>query len=462
MKYFCFISAFLALSSQCAAQSADQSQPAPYYASSVRPGTNRNIVLNSSYGNDLGVLQNMVIVALDRSPLIREAKANTRAAQMDTLEAKGARWPRLDASAASRSASLGGASDSGNQSTGTGRIGLTATYNLYDGGRTTSEINSRQFTEQAANARIALTREAVAFDTVSAYLQIVKQQRIIDLYKVHIERLGTLESKLAQIVAGFPGRRSELTQVNARLGQAREAADSAFAKQRENRLVLTRLLGSDTLIPKTAQPVPRFEPLSASDAIPSALERHPQLVASLAEIQSFKETVNVTSASKRPHIDVEATKVTGKDVTGNSTPAQIYLAVRWNLFQGFAGQAGERAAIERSSSAQERYEQSRIEIDYKIRSAWEEYLTHANRLKTLPSLATATDQVRKDYYIQWNDLARRSLLEVLTAENDHLSTLLSLASSEVDQEIALARVRFEAGELAPWIVGSNFGALNSP
>jgi adhesin transport system outer membrane protein len=441
MKYLCFSAALAAGSG-------------PYCHAQALPEQD-NAALMSNYSPDLGVLRNMVLVALERSPQVREAQASTRAAQMDTLEAKGARWPRLDASAASRSANLGGSADASGQSTGTGRIGLTATYNLYDAGRTAGEIGSREFTEQAATARIALTRETVAFDTVNAYLQIIKQQRIIDLYKAHIERLSTLETKLAQIVGSFPGRRSELTQANARLGQAREAMDSAFAKQRENRLSLTRLLGSDALIPRTAQPIPQFEPLSASDAIPTALERHPQLLASLAEIQSLKETVNVTSASRLPHIDVEATKVTGTDVTGNSTPAQIYLAARWNLFQGFAGQAATRAAIERSSSAQERYEQFRIEIDYKIRSAWEEYLTHANRLKTLPSLAMATDQVRKDYYVQWNDLARRSLLEVLTAENDHLSTLLSLTSSDVDQQIALARVRFEAGALAQWMVGTH-------
>jgi outer membrane protein TolC len=48
-------------------------------------------------------------------------------------------------------------------------------------------------------------------------------------------------------------------------------------------------------------------------------------------------------------------------------------------------------------------------------------------------------------------LGKRSLLEVLTAENEHLSTLVNLATSELDQQLALARLRFESGTLVSWM-----------
>jgi len=62
-----------------------------------------------------------------------------------------------------------------------------------------------------------------------------------------------------------------------------------------------------------------------------------------------------------------------------------------------------------------------------------------------------TEQVRNDYYIQWETLGKRSLLEVLTAENEHVSTMVNLASSELDEQLALARLRFESGTLAAWL-----------
>jgi adhesin transport system outer membrane protein len=61
--------------------------------------------------------------------------------------------------------------------------------------------------------------------------------------------------------------------------------------------------------------------------------------------------------------------------------------------------------------------------------------------------------VRNDYYAQWETLGKRSLLEVLTAENEHVSALTNLATSEFDEQLALVRLRFESGTLAAWLLG---------
>lgn len=403
-------------------------------------------------GDSLALLQFLARTAIEHSPQIREASAATRAAHMDTEETKGARWPKLDVTANSRAANFGGSSAVSDGSTG--RLGLTATYNLYDAGRTSSLIKSREFSELSASAKIALARESVAFDTVSAYLEMIRQQKTVALYVEHIARLTALVSKLEQVVQAFAGRRSELTQANARLGQARDGMDSALARQRSVRLSLARLLGSDALIPPREQKVPQFDLWSPAQSMPAALAHHPQLQSALADTASLKASVLTAAANRRPQVDLEASKLSGRDINGNVTPGQIYLAVRWNAFQGFSGQATERAAVERVTAADERYQQAKIDIEYKINNAWADYQTSSIRLKAMRSLALETDQVRKDYYVQWNDLARRSLLEVLTAENDHLSTLLNLTNSEIDEQIALAKGRFESGTLADWMVGA--------
>jgi adhesin transport system outer membrane protein len=405
---------------------------------------------------DMALLQQMVQVALARSPQLREAQASARAAGLDTQEAKGARWPTLEVTGASRPVTSGSSNPNGDGSTG--RVGLTAVYNLYDAGRTRSNILSRDFAEQSARAKIAVARETVIYDTINAYLQMIKQQRIIDTYRAHIERLTTLVDKLEQVVKAFIGRRSEFTQANARLGQARDGMEVAIARQRENNLVLVRLLGSATLIPRAAQALPHFQARTPESVIPTALETHPSLLAALADIDSLKANVKTTVASRSPHVDLQASKLSGKDINGNPTPAQLYLGLRWTAFQGFAGQAAEGAALERAAAAQEKYAQAKIEIEYKIQNAWADYQTNFGRQQSLRLLALATDQVRQDYYTQWNDLGKRSLLEVLTAENDHLSSVLSLANSEVDQELALVRGRYEAGDLSGSMAGTAPGS----
>jgi adhesin transport system outer membrane protein len=405
----------------------------------------------SLYADDAALLRKIVVIATNRSPQLREANSAARAAQFDVDEAKGARWPKLEMSASSRAASFGATNNNADRSTG--RIGLTATYNLFDAGRTSSQIKAREFTQQSMTDRLAQAREAVVFETVNAYLQIIKQRRTADLYKHHIDRLGLLVKKLELVVAVFVGRRSELTQANVRLGQARDGLDIALSREREGKNALVRLLGADDLIPPLARDVPHYARAPVLEELVSMLDRHPQLHAELADTQSAKEAVHVASASRLPQLDLEATKLSGRDTYGNSAPGQTYLAVRWTAFQGFAGQAAQGAAIERANAAEERYAQTRIDIEYRLRSAWADYQTNLERTKSLSALALATNQVRQDYYVQWNDLGKRSLLEVLIAENDHLSTLLSLSDSEVDAETAALRLRFEGGSLSASLLG---------
>jgi adhesin transport system outer membrane protein len=143
--------------------------------------------------------------------------------------------------------------------------------------------------------------------------------------------------------------------------------------------------------------------------------------------------------------------MSGVDIMGYHDPGQMYVSVKWNLFQGFSGDAQEKAMLSRANATEEKYQQLLLEIDYKINSAWDDYNNQTDRISTLKVLSTNTEQVQSDYFVQWEALGKRSLLEVLTAESEHLNTLLSLASSELDQQLALARLRFESGTLASWM-----------
>ncbi|OTH86615.1 hypothetical protein CAZ07_37460, partial [Pseudomonas aeruginosa] len=51
-------------------------------------------------------------------------------------------------------------------------------------------------------------------------------------------------------------------------------------------------------------------------------------------------------------------------------------------------------------------------------------------------LAVETDQVRKMFYDQWYNLGKRTLLDVLVAENDHFNSQLQAINNTYDSVIA--------------------------
>lgn len=402
-------------------------------------------------GPGLSDLQRLVFIALERSPLMKEAQANWRASLQDVEEAKAALYPRVEFNANTAGNRLEG----GQAPTVNARAGAAVNYNLVDFGKTRNAISAREFQSSAYLGKMQQAREQAVYETVMAYLQLVKFQRLMGVYRQHIGDLESLVGKLAEIVAVFPGRRSELTQARTRLAQARDSLLAMEARKREAQLTLLRQVGAGQVSDVKADALPSFEGDDLARLLEIAESRHPSVITARAESESARATLAEARASHRPQIDLQLTKQTGRDEAGTSSPAQVFVAARWNAFQGFGDKANEQALLERAAAAEERVGQSLIEVDFKIRSAKSEADALAGRLREHEGLVASTDQVRKDYFVQWRDLGRRSLLDVLTAENEHLNTVLNHRGSEVDHALALARMRFEAGFLKEWLVGDD-------
>jgi outer membrane protein, adhesin transport system len=406
-------------------------------------------------GTALLPLQRLVIAALERSPGTREAEANWRAAVQDVEQSKAGLWPKVEVSANTASANL----DSGGAPGLRGGVGAMASYTLMDFGRTRQQIDARTHQATSLQARILLAREGTTFETVQAYMQLQKYQRMIRIYEHHIVELQDLVGKLSEIVAVFAGRASELTQARTRLGQAKDALNTLRARQREAQLSLLRQVGPMATGVEPLDRLPQF-PADAVDAVMAqAREHHPAMASARAEAQSALALAEEAKAARDPQVELQLAKQSGKDTLGRSYPVQLYVSAKWAAFQGFGDKAAEQALRERASAAQERMGQLQIELDFNVQSAWAEFQAQSTRLTELRELVKGTDQVRQDYHVQWRDLGKRSLLDVLTAENEHLNTMLSLASSEVDQSLALARMRYEAGSLKAWLIGGDGQAV---
>jgi outer membrane protein, adhesin transport system len=400
-------------------------------------------------------LQRLVMAALARSPGTREAEANWRAAVQDVEQSKAGLWPKVEVSANTASANL----DNGGAPGLRGGVGAMASYTLIDFGRTRQQIDARTHQATSLQARILLAREGTTFETVQAYMQLQKYQRMIRIYELHIVELEDLVGKLSEIVTVFVGRASELTQAKTRLGQAKDALNTLRARQREAQLSLLRQVGPMATGVEAQERLPQF-PLDAMEAVMAqAREHHPAMASARAEAESALALAEEAKAARDPQVELQLAKQSGKDTLGRSYPVQLYVSAKWAAFQGFGDKAAEQALRERASAAQERMGQLQIELDFNVQSAWAEYQAQSTRLADLKALVKGTDQVRQDYQVQWRDLGKRSLLDVLTAENEHLNTLLSLASSEVDQSLALARMRYEAGGLKSWLVGGDGQAV---
>jgi len=394
-------------------------------------------------------LRTLVLLSVERSPAVREAQSNWRAAKQDVLQSRAGLWPRIEISANSGAARLEG----GGPGLASASLGVTAIYTVADYGRQQRQIEARGLQAASLEQQVLVTCENNVFDTVTAYLQLIKQQRLIRVYERHIAELSSLVDKLTATVQVFVGRRSELTQAQARLEQARDALLGVRARETEFVLILRRQVGP--AVGLALNTLPALPQDQAEVLVDGAAQHHPAIRAARAESAALRARLAEIQAGQKPSLDLQASKQTGTDAYGFGSPAQVYLTAKWLAFDGDAGKAEIKALLERAQSADDKAEQLLFTIGHEIRAAHADFEAQTRRIQVLGPLVNGTDQVRRDVFDQWRELGRRSLLDVLAAESEHLNTQLNLASSEVDQVLALARMRHEAGALATWLLPSD-------
>lgn len=391
-----------------------------------------------------------VQAAAERSPQVQRAKAEYEAAEADIDEAEGQRWPQVDLGTQSKAARFGSGSD--NESGDSSGINMNVTTPIYDWGRISKTIDSRKHLSEAASSGIEAELESTAYDVTTTMVELGKQRIIIDISQQFVDRMEELVTMLAGIVAVDKGRASELSQAKARLLQAQAARDMAQTRARDAEINLHKLVGERPLmIPRTKEWNIRLANL---DTLLAMVEDHPTIHQAKARTESAELQAQVVRSSSLPQLNWVISKTTADDALGREQPWQTSLAVTWGAFRGGSVRASERAALQRAEASRQETEQQRLDLEYRIRTADHDARTLLERAELYRDLTVESERIRLAFYEQWHHLGKRTLLDVLIAENDHYGNQVSEINNRFDGYQAIFRQYAGAGALVGWLRGS--------
>ncbi|MDN7736925.1 MULTISPECIES: TolC family protein [Burkholderia] len=391
-----------------------------------------------------------VEAAFDRSPQVQFAYASYQAQLADVDEAKGKRWPQLQLSSRSRSVEFAGpASNAPGQGTA---VTANLTTSVFDWGYLSKTIKSRKQTADAGKEFYDAQRENSAYTVATTMVELAKQRQLIGISQQFVDRMQQLVTMLSQIVEIDRGRASELTQARARLLQALASRDTVAAKARDTELTLRKLIGDRQLhLPSSS--AWNIEP-ARLERLLSNMNQHPQIRQARAEAQAARLLADAVKASSRPAVNWVVSKTTGRDIADRRQPFQTMLTLSWNAFQGGSARAAQQAALARAQASERKVEQARLDLEYAIRAADEDARTLLERSTLYGDLVDETDRVRKAFFDQWYHLGKRTLLDVLQAENDHYGNRVSEITTRFDGYEAVFRELSSAGELMSWLKGT--------
>lgn len=394
-------------------------------------------------------LRSMVARALAYSPELRAASSEVLASDYMVDQVKGQRMPQVRLGVTSPLTTVGGDRQSSNNthiSDSSGTVSVNTP--VIDWGRISHQVDNSLETAKAARYSKEYSREQLAYNTVSELMNMSRYQQSKQVAKNYVGRMKELVNMLSQITQADRGRESELVQAKAKLMSAQASLDNIEHQLSASKIKLVRLLGAEPVLPENLSWQDTIIP--ASVAI-SSLDKNPMMLNLQSKVRAAESEAESIKSAALPQVNWVVSKSTAKDSNGNEAGWYTGLNVEWEAFSGGSQRAAQMTARAKANVAQQQYEVSYRDLEYQINYQVQVRDSSFLRADDYERLSGETNRVRQMFYQQWYHLGKRTLLDVLTAENDHFNNQLSAINNRYDGYISNVNVIASAAMMLTWM-----------
>lgn len=399
-------------------------------------------------------VEEAVHLAISTNPDIGIVASNREAVDEELRQARGLYLPQVDAAVGI------GREQTNNRTTrntGNGHsVGLyrqessiTLQQRIFDGFEAAATVEREQARVDSAAYRVAENAEVLALDAIGVFVEVLRQRELVRLAEdnlaVHLDILDSLQQRLA----GGGGTRADVSQTEARVSRSRATLTQNLNDLRDAEALYTRIVGQfpDSL---TAPEFPSgVLPGSLEDAVDWAGSNNPTTKIFQADVDTAEAEVELSEVPFYPAVSLEG-QTEYNDGTGGVDSwefnNQVMVRVRMNLFRGGIDRAARQEALSRLSESKNRRLRSHLEAQQDMRQSWFALEAAQQRVEDLTSAVEFNIQTR-DAYRQQFEVAQRTLLDVLDAENELFVSRGQLVSDQTNELLASYRILAVGGML---------------
>lgn len=393
-----------------------------------------------------------MVRAYQINPTLKAQRASLRATDEQISQAI-ANWrPNLsvsaDAGRATSNTKLNNSRSWTNSARNPAGVGITLSQNLFRGGRNFHLYRKAKYTISAARARLDSVEQSTLLNTVTAYMNVVRDQAVL---RLNINNETVLRRQLQATRDRFSVgevTRTDVSQAEARLARARADRVGAEGNLRASQANYVNVVGA---FPKqVSQPRVRVKLPSRMDAIiGSARKKNPTVVAAYYDELSARAEVRNIGGELLPSLNLNASA--GRDFNSGSRDsisdsASVTATVTIPLYQS-------GAVTSRLRAAKQTVFQRRNDLVQAQRTAVE------SATSALASLQSARSQViafRTE--VRANSIALegvrqearaglRTVLDVLDAQQELLTSQVNLVRAQRDLVVAQYTLLSAVGRL---------------
>jgi outer membrane protein TolC len=391
-------------------------------------------------------LQAMVKEAIRRSNAVGAATLLAEAAASEVEETRAARLIQ-----ASVSGALGHATTSAKfaptESGGQAQLSINIGAPLYDAGRIASLTGWRTSLSEAARLGQLTAQDQVAFQTVSLALERSRHRQQGRVYQQYARKMACLVEVLDQIVKADRGRSSELVQARKTLQQAELAQSLSVSQVRQAETRLKRFIGdgmpSSEGMTALLLDVP---PLVEMQAHAARANETIQLQAQAKALESYSQAL---VAGQKPQL---SWVLSGSKAAANNHPGSLLAGVSFSMpLLNLGADHGIAAAQKRAEAARLQSIDALEARRSRIAEVHEQAASAFERARQTTAIVRDSNQVRNFTLQQWQQLARRSLFDVMAAEGEHYNLRVNYINALHDGQQASALLRSLGLGISAWL-----------
>lgn len=380
-------------------------------------------------------LRELVGEAWRRSQAVGAARLLAEAAASDLDEARAGARPKATLSASAAQAGQGG-DDMLDRVGGQGRAAVEVGAPLWDAGRVERLSDWRRALADAARFGQLGLQEQVALQTVALALERSRHVQQTQVYARYARQMGCLVGSLEQIVAADRGRASELVQARKTLQQAELAESQARTQRRQAEIRLARFVGERLPAGDTDPFAALLDAPAPLDRTLAEAERASEIAQLGAQADAAEAYGRAVVAGHKPQLNwvVSGARTVG---TGDGRTWSAGLTLTVPLLNPAADPAI-AAARQRAEAARAQRADALDARRSRIAEAHEQALAAQDRAARSDAVLRDSERVREATRLQWQQLGRRSLFDVMAAEGEHYALEVGRVNARIDARQAAA------------------------
>lgn len=316
-------------------------------------------------------------------------------------------------------------------------LSLTVAQPLYRGGRTEAATDSAEALVLAGRQDLASTERRVLLDAVTAYMDVVQNQAVLDLNRNNEEVLRRQLDATRERFRVGEITRTDVAQAESRLSGAIASRISAEGALVSARAVLARVIGE---MPGTLNPPPPLPqlPQSEEEAVRTAYEENPDLLGARFREVAAKYDVRAISGALLPSVSLNGSLSTADETTRanlETESARIALQVTMPLYEAGSVYSQTRQRKQIHNQRRIQVEEQRRAVRQAVVQAWENLTTARSNIDARRAQVDAA-RIALEGVQQEAEVGSRTTLDVLDAEQEYLDARVAEVRARRDEYVA--------------------------